>query len=432
MAADLGRLPFPVAHPAQRVSAARSASDQLAHAGHSIEMTAVTLGVLTLGWCRSRHQATNAVHGWEQAVARKGMALGGWVTLLTAVRPAMAGASEDPLAHAVGRAIEAVLPRLRGYTPTRNQHAHGGRPRIRAEEEAAASDLVHRARTVLDSIDPLAGVRIGVVRDCVTRSGNRYEVDLDVFTGYAETPSVERLTSRRALAPGVVVVYPDRSLEYAAELAPFCIYHECRVCRRDELFYLTKRTNSRGDHFAFATGHKLQLSGDRAVKLPSFATVGLAPLGARRTQAVQGWRAVWTDLAPRRVRLAARALDTVVAFALAAATASLAILIGMPTLWCVLVAMVAALAVEPVAAWTGGTLGKRLFGIQAISTWDCRPLGHADALRRALFVNLQLLVWPLAIPNAAWVLWDPARQALHDRRAASIVVTGRSRKGHRR
>ena len=42
-------------------------------------------------------------------------------------------------------------------------------------------------------------------------------------------------------------------------------------------------------------------------------------------------------------------------------------------------------------------------------------------------VDAQILFPPLAVRNLAWLLWDPARQCLHDRAAASIVVAGRSR-----
>jgi hypothetical protein len=62
----------------------------------------------------------------------------------------------------------------------------------------------------------------------------------------------------------------------------------------------------------------------------------------------------------------------------------------------------------------------------------CRcSINRADTLRRALFTDAQILFPPLAVRNLAWVLWDPARQCLHDRRAASIVITGRTRTGRK-
>jgi len=71
--------------------------------------------------------------------------------------------------------------------------------------------------------------------------------------------------------------------------------------------------------------------------------------------------------------------------------------------------------------------GKRLLRIEPVSVWDSRALSRADGLRRALVVDAQILFPPLAVRNLAWLLWDPARQCLHDRAAASIVVAGRSR-----
>ena len=53
-------------------------------------------------------------------------------------------------------------------------------------------------------------------------------------------------------------------------------------------------------------------------------------------------------------------------------------------------------------------MGKRLTRIEPISAWDSRALGRADALRRALVADAQLLFPPLAIRNLAWVLRAPA------------------------
>jgi hypothetical protein len=69
--------------------------------------------------------------------------------------------------------------------------------------------------------------------------------------------------------------------------------------------------------------------------------------------------------------------------------------------------------------------------IEPISVWDGRALTRGDTLRRALFADLQLLFPPFAVRNLAWVLWDPARQCLHDRKAASIVIAGRTRSGQK-
>jgi uncharacterized RDD family membrane protein YckC len=148
-------------------------------------------------------------------------------------------------------------------------------------------------------------------------------------------------------------------------------------------------------------------------------------LGTRRIEAVQGWRASWADLAPRNRRIAARFIDGLVVATIITAVALVALLAGLRWPWTTLLAATGALGYEPVAALRGGTLGKRLLGIAAVSVWDSRPLTRADELRRALFVDLQLLFWPLGVRSLAWLLWDPARQPLHDRRAGSFVITGR-------
>jgi RDD family len=96
-----------------------------------------------------------------------------------------------------------------------------------------------------------------------------------------------------------------------------------------------------------------------------------------------------------------------------------------------LTAALLAVMYEPLIALTGGTPGKRLLRIEPISIWDGLALGRADRLRRALFAGVQILFPPLAVRNLAWVLWDPARQCLHDRKAASIVIAGRTRPGQK-
>lgn len=433
VAGRLARYPFPVAHPAHLVDTARDPNDRLDRAQHSIEMTAVALGVLALGWARSRGQASEAAQRWQDAVDRKGIALGGWIALLQSVRPAMAGAASDPLGRAVGQAIAAALPVLNGFTPTRNQYAHGGKPRVRSELEAAAKDLNDRLGALIDAIEPLTGVQIAVVRHCVPVRRGGHGVDLDVFTGYAEAPAAHRLPSRRSFEPGSVIAFCGGTLEYAVDLTPFCIHHECTNCRRDELFYLTRRRNSRSDYYTFATGHQLRRPRDRDVEtVASLSSLGMEPLGAVRTEAMRGWRANWADLAPRGQRLAARTVDVLVLGVIAAVIGLPALAAGLAPLWAVLMAGVGVLAYEPVAALRGGTLGKRLLGIGAISVWDSRPLGRADSLRRALFVDAELLLPPLAVRSLAWLLWDPARQPWHDRLAKSFVIADRAAGNHKR
>jgi len=157
----------------------------------------------------------------------------------------------------------------------------------------------------------------------------------------------------------------------------------------------------------------------------------MEPRGAVRSAAASRWRATWADLASRPRRLNARLFDVSLAAALAAAGWLVATAAGSPLLASAAVVLVLVLAYEPVTAMTGGTPGKRLLRIEPISIWGGRPLGRADTLRRAMFADLQILFPPLAVRNLAWILWDPARQCLHDRLAACIVIGGRTRPGRK-
>lgn len=156
-----------------------------------------------------------------------------------------------------------------------------------------------------------------------------------------------------------------------------------------------------------------------------------APTGSVRSAAASGWRATWADLASRPRRLVARLVDLSLAAALAAAGWLIATAAGLPLIGTAAVAVALGLAYEPLTAMTGRTPGKRLVRIEPISDWDSRALGRADTLRRALFADLQILFPPLAVRNLAWLLWDPARQCLHDRLTTCIVIAGRSRPEHK-
>ena len=428
----LERYPFPLAYPAHAITTARTAEDRLAKAQHFIELTAVTLGILTLAWCRDHDAVPEAVQTWEVAAERKGLALGGWITLLQSARPALGDNQVDPLGRSIGLAIDGSWERLNTFAPTRNQFAHGGRPQVRGEMEKAATDLEHRASTILDSIESLSSVRLAAVRSCAPVQDGQFAIDLDVFTGYAEIPASQRLRSARSFPTGAVLAYKTGQLASATDLTPYCLYQTCLVCGRDELFYLTKRTKNRSDHFTFATGHQLQLKGDQRPKVPvPLGSVGLEPLSSRRTEAAQGWRASWAGLAPRSTRLLARSIDVAVAAGIGTVIGILALIIGIGTAQAALVALVASLVYEPVAGLRGGTLGKRILGIQPVSVWDSRPLNTADTLRRAFAVDAHIVLPILAVRSLACLLWDPSRQGLHDRAARSIVVSGRSSQGHK-
>jgi uncharacterized RDD family membrane protein YckC len=429
----LDRYPFPIAHPARALTTAREPTDQLERAGHLVEMSAVTLGVLVLGWSRSRAISFDAADRWHQALDRKGAALGGWIDLVRAATRALADHPNDPMAHAVrASAVDTTTP-LDEFVRIRNTYSHGGRPRIRGEVDGAVRELTQRASAVLDRVAPLTTIRLGVVRSCGKRPHARmYDVDLDVLAGYADLFSHQRLRSGRPFDEGSVLAYLPNSLEHAIELTPYCVWRRCRVCGRDELFYLTKTKRSGSHYYSFSTGHQLELKDDGNAATPTpMAQMGMTSLGSRRSAATDKWRATWSDLAPRHRRLAARTIDTVMSAALGTLGWLLGALIGLPVFWDLLIAVALAAAYEPMLALTGETLGKRLLRIQPISTWDCRPLNRADLLRRALVADLQFIPF-VAVHNLAWVLWDPARQCWHDRVAGSIVVTGRARTPQKR
>jgi hypothetical protein len=213
-------------------------------------------------------------------------------------------------------------------------------------------------------MESMLSVRIAVVKDCIARPGGPFAIDLDVLTGFNEVPKRQQERSPKSLRTGAVVAYSPGRLEVAADLTPYCIYHQCPKCGRDELFYLTKRKRNRSDHFAFATGHELRLKPDQTAEAAApLATLGMEPLSARRTESAQGWRASWADLAPRSSRLAARSFDVAFIAAIGVLLAALLSTVGLGSAPTIVIAVVVALAYEPVAALRGGTLA----GVSSLS-----------------------------------------------------------------
>lgn len=74
----------------------------------------------------------------------------------------------------------------------------------------------------------------------------------------------------------------------------------------------------------------------------------------------------------------------------------------------------------------GQTFGKRLFGIQVRdATGDGGPIGPGRAALRFATIGLFRLVpffGLFTLLSGLWPLWDPRRQALHDKMAGSVVV----------
>ncbi|MBB5823974.1 RDD family protein [Micromonospora carbonacea] len=84
----------------------------------------------------------------------------------------------------------------------------------------------------------------------------------------------------------------------------------------------------------------------------------------------------------------------------------------------------------PAMAGNGQTLGKRLLGVRAVPVEADQPLGFGRALRRWSTLGLPTLLWYccgfgllLQLVDALSPLFDhPLRQALHDKRAQTVVV----------
>jgi uncharacterized RDD family membrane protein YckC len=429
---QLDRYPFPIAYPARLLAIADDPADRLERAHDFVELTAVTLGIMALGWCHANSLSPDGVLQWERKLEPFGITLGTWITLIRSVSKVMAASPQDPLARAVRLSAESALRGLETYNPTRNVYAHGGKPRLRPDQDAAVSELDSGASAILDGIEPLTRIRLGLIRDCQP-SGASYRASVDLLSGSAEPFPVRRVQSPVCYEPDAVTAYHPGSLEYSIDLTPFCVWQTCPACHRGELFYLHQRKKRRRYYFSFSTGHQLIVKGDVVEPAPRHATTLRAePLGSARAAAVSGWRASWADLAPRSRRLAARAIDLACAGALAGVGWLLAgVAGGLPPGPAAAAAVLLGAGYEPVAALTGGTPGKRLLRIEPISAWNGRALDRGDTIRRALFADAQLLFPPLAVRNLAWLLCDPARQCLHDRRAASIVINGRSRPGRK-
>ena len=74
----LEQYPFPIAYPAHLLAIADDPADRLEKAGHFLELTATTLGVLALGWSRANSLAATTVDRWEKRLDPSGITLSVW------------------------------------------------------------------------------------------------------------------------------------------------------------------------------------------------------------------------------------------------------------------------------------------------------------------------------------------------------------------
>lgn len=221
------------------------------------------------------------------------------------------------------------------------------------------------------------------------------------------------------------MLYRQGTLEHCVPLSPYAVWNECTVCRGHELFYAHQIKSRTSYYFSFSSGHEISadLGELREPPAPRVALGMTAPSGSQMAAAA-GWRKHWPDLARPLPRLLARAADLALAALLSLLVLMLCLLLGAPFSGGVAASLTALVGYEPCFAYRGTTPGKRLMRIEPISVRHRRPLNRGDRLLRAFWLDLQLLIVPLAVRSLAWLLWDPARQCLHDRRTESLVVAG--------
>lgn len=76
--------------------------------------------------------------------------------------------------------------------------------------------------------------------------------------------------------------------------------------------------------------------------------------------------------------------------------------------------------------WEGQTLGKRVLGIRVVREGDRGTISTGQALGRAAVYYFSWWVCVVGgIINLAWILWDPRRQALHDKVAKTVVANAK-------
>ncbi|MCW2938337.1 MAG: domain containing protein [Actinomycetia bacterium] len=70
----------------------------------------------------------------------------------------------------------------------------------------------------------------------------------------------------------------------------------------------------------------------------------------------------------------------------------------------------------------GQTLGKKLLRIRVVRAQDLGALSMSQAFGRSAIYWVLMELCCLALIDVAWILWDPRRQALHDKAVQSVVV----------
>ncbi|MEV0380697.1 RDD family protein [Nonomuraea sp. NPDC050643] len=74
------------------------------------------------------------------------------------------------------------------------------------------------------------------------------------------------------------------------------------------------------------------------------------------------------------------------------------------------------------AFWNGQTLGKKMFGIRVVTEHGARIGVGQAAVRQAVATVLAWLCCVGLLVDLGWILFDPRKQALHDKAARTVVV----------
>ena len=69
---------------------------------------------------------------------------------------------------------------------------------------------------------------------------------------------------------------------------------------------------------------------------------------------------------------------------------------------------------------TGQTLGKRATGVRVVDATTGLPIGNGRAIGRYLFALF--ISGNICALGYLWALWDPRKQAWHDKVVSSVVV----------
>ncbi|SDH22091.1 Uncharacterized membrane protein YckC, RDD family [Sinosporangium album] len=73
------------------------------------------------------------------------------------------------------------------------------------------------------------------------------------------------------------------------------------------------------------------------------------------------------------------------------------------------------------AYWNGQTIGKKVFGLRVVSETGTRAGVGQVAIRQGVMAVLSWLCC-LWIIDLGWILFDPRKQAAHDKAARTLVV----------